>query len=830
MWVGAILLLTGVPGRAADQVSFSRQIQPILSDNCFTCHGPDEKKRKADLRLDDETSARRVKDGKAAIVPGRSAASEAYRRLVTTDADDLMPPPKSNKKLTTAQIALLQRWIDEGATWGRHWAFATLERPAVPTLPNASPVEVRNPIDAFVMERLIREGYQASPEAAKVTLIRRVTLDLTGLPPTPEAVKDFVSDISPNAYETLVDRLLASPAYGERMAWDWMEAARYADSNGYQGDSERTMWPWRDWVIDAFNRNLPYDQFTLWQIAGDLLPDATQEQRIATGFCRNHPINGEGGRIPEENRIEYGFDMAETTGMVWLGLTFNCSRCHDHKFDPITRRDYYSLFAFFNQTPVDGGGGDPQTKPNIELASDEQKARLTKFDSELALMAADLEAAERTVFPHDEGKSTADSEKAAALSDKAKGVLKVAVGKRGRGQLADLEKELKEFEKSSPDYFGKLKQVRELQDQRDSFSRGIPRVMVMEDMPMPRKTFMLEKGLYNKPGDEVGAATPASLPPLPADAPRNRLTLARWLVSAENPLTARVTVNRFWQMFFGIGLVKTTEDFGAQGEFPKHPELLDRLAAEFRDSGWDVKRLIRLIVTSATYRQSSRVTKEWIERDPDNRLLARGPRFRMPSWMIRDQALAAGGLLASQIGGPPVKSYQPSGVWEEATFGNKKYVQDHGEALYRRSLYTFWRRIVGPTMFFDTPSRAVCTVKPTRTNIPLHALATLNDVTHVEASRAMAQRILMAAATDDQRVNAAFQLVTARLPADGERAVLLAGLKRAQAKYATAPEEAKKFLAVGESKRDDSIDATEHAAWTVVCLTVLNLDEALTKE
>jgi hypothetical protein len=808
----ALALLGGSPpGHAAggDDVDFDRTILPILSDNCFFCHGPDPKNRKAELRLDEEAAARKKNaDGIAAVVPGKSAESDLFRRISTKDRDDLMPPPKSNKKLTHAQIDALRKWIDSGAKWGEHWAFRPLQKPE-------PPAGAAHPIDAFIAARLAREKLKLSPEADRVTLLRRVTLDLTGLPPAPEETAAFLADASPGAYERVVDRLLASPRYGERMAWDWMEVSRYADSNGYQGDGERTAWPWRDWVVKAFNDNLPYDQFTLWQLAGDLLPEATREQKLATGFCRNHPINGEGGRIAEENRVDYVMDMTETMGTVWLGLTLTCSRCHDHKFDPILKKEYYGLFAFFNQTPVNGGGGDPQTAPLLDLITEEQRSAIARLEVEFAGTAKKLKEAEGGIIPEELEDGT-----------KVRDLLKTAPENRNRQQLDDL---VKACDKAAPEVAKAARALRDVTDRRSSTKKSVTRVMVMEDMASPRKTYALDKGLYDKRQEEVSAGTPGKLPPLAADAPRNRLSLARWLVSADNPLPARVTVNRFWQMLFGIGLTKTVEDFGRQGEYPVHRDLLNWLAADFRDSGWDVKRLLRLIVTSAAYRQSSRVTPELLEIDPLNRLVGRGPRFRMPSWMIRDQALAASGLLVGALGGPPVKPYQPANVWEEATFGGKTYKQDHGEALYRRSLYVFWRRIIGPTMFFDTQSRSACTVKPTRTNTPLHALATLNDPTYVEAARALAERALKESG-DAARLDLAFRRVLARSPRDAERRVLLGGLKRLRGEFAARPDDAKKLLKVGESKRDEALDPAEHAAWTSLCLSILNLDEAVTRE
>jgi hypothetical protein len=826
----AMLLLFGSAGTRGDSpsapkdVSFSREVLPILSENCFLCHGPDAKGRKGKLRLDTEEGALRRPE--AVIVPGKSSASELIRRITTNDETEIMPPRSTNRKLTPAQIDLLKRWIDSGAKWGKHWAFEPPQRPPLPAVKNQA--WVRNGIDAFVLARLEAEGLVPSPEAARETLIRRVTLDLTGLPPTVSEVEAFLKDTRPEAYERVVDRLLASPHYGERMVWDWLEAARYADSNGYQGDAERTMWPWRDWAVEALNRNLPFDQFTTWQLAGDLLPSATTEQKLATAFCRNHMINGEGGRIAEENRVDYVMDMAETTGTVWLGLTFNCCRCHDHKFDPLLQRDYYGMFAFFNRTPVDGGGGDPQARPSLELANAEQRTKLAEMEQAVAHSGKQVDEFEAKLFTRPNGKPLAEAPKAAGLKPEMLAILQTTAEKRNRQQMEQLEKH---WQASEPAYAELLKKQRSAIDARNGYSRSLPRVMVMEDVAKPRDTFVLFRGSYEKPTDKVDAAVPGVLPGLPADAPRNRLGLARWLVSPNHPLTARVTVNRAWQQFFGLGLVKTPEDFGVQGEKPPHPDLLDWLATEFIQSGWDTKQLHRKIVTSATYRQSSRVSRALVERDPQNRLFGRGPRFRLPAWMIRDQALAASGLLVPKLGGPPVKPYQPSGVWEEATFGGKRYQADHGEALYRRSVYTFWRRIIGPTIFFDSAPRQTCIVKPTRTNTPLHALTTLNDVTYVEASRALAERILTdAGPAPEERVELAFRRVLSRRPSAAEKKVLLASVDRVRRQFAADPAAAKKLLAIGESKRDERLDAVEHAAYTALCSAILNLDEALTKE
>jgi len=840
--LGAVLFGRADAPPAAAKVDFAREVLPILSENCFQCHGPDAGSRKGKLRLDTREGALRQED--PVILPGKSATSEVIRRVMSMAKSEMMPPPQSKKKLSAQQIETLKRWVDQGAVWGRHWAFEKPQRPPLPAVRNQA--WVRNGIDAFVLARLEKEGLAPAPEASKETLIRRVSLDLTGLPPTPEEVDAFLKDDSPAAYEKVVDRLLASPRYGERMVWEWLDAARYADSNGYQGDGERTMWPWRDWAIKAFNDNMPFDQFTVWQLAGDLLPSPTIEQKMATAFLRNHMINGEGGRIAEENRVEYVMDMTETTATVWLGLTMTCCRCHDHKFDPVLQKEYYGLFAFFNQTPVNGGGGDPQTKPVIEQMSPKDQAELAGVQQQIGEAAKELDKLEESLFPRDTGKSADESPMAKELPKEVKDALKQSAGKRNKGQLAQLEKH---FTGKDAVYLDKVKALNKLVNARDDINRRIVRVMVMEDMATPRDTFILDKGLYNKQKAKVPAGVPGTLPPLPADAPLNRLTLAKWIVSADQPLTARVIVNRYWQQFFGAGLVKTVEDFGVQGERPPNPELLDWLATEFAtpasggreaasggrkspgdESAWDLKKLCRLIVTSAAYRQSSRVTPALFERDPQNRLLARGPRGRMPSWMIRDQALAASGLLVERIGGPPVKPYQPAGIWEEATFGGKRYQQDKGEALYRRSVYTFWRRIVGPTLFFDSAARQTCTVKQTRTNTPLHALTTLNDVTFVEAARAMAERVLMAEGSDSERIERAFRLVLARKPKADELEILRGGLKRLRGQYAADAAAAKKLLAVGESKRNEKLDATEHAAFTGLCNLIMNLDEALTKE
>ncbi len=1046
------MILSTLP--AAEPPNFSRDILPILSDTCFACHGPDAKSREADLRLDQQESALRTE--KPIILPGKSGDSELMKRILSTDPEAVMPPPKSGRKLTAPQKELLKAWIDSGAKWGKHWAFEPIQRPAVPDLKSQiSNLKslIRNPIDVFVRAKLEKESLSPSPEAAKHTLIRRVTLDLTGLPPSLEELDAFVADQSSDAYEQVVDRLLNSPRFGERMVWEWLDAARYADTNGYQGDPTRTMYFWRDWVIDALNNNLPFDQFTIEQLAGDQLPTPTQQQLIATGFHRNHMINGEGGRIAEESRVDYVQDRVETTGTVWMGLTFNCCRCHDHKFDPLAQKEYYQLSAFFNSIEESGandsGGlanpvitfaGPEQQKKLDDLRAAEtaanqsrdeldRKLRESQAEWEKSLVASGSAAepqwsvltfetlkseAGATLKKLDDNSVLASGENPAkdsfelALTTKLSGLTGIqlealpdeSLVNKGLGRADNgnfVLSELKLFLNDKPvelsalraDFeqptfppanavdgrndtgwaiaseFGKphvavfeprtsiaaingettvrvrlefqsvhvahvlgrfrlsltnspvaslrpmpaavrevlniaadkrndtqkktvaefylnneptLLTARRVADDakkaREGFERSLPRTMVMRERAQPRDTFILVRGAYDKFADKVSHGLPAALPQ-PAEPATNRLALARWLMSPEHPLTARVTVNRYWQTFFGTGLVKTTEDFGIQGEKPSHPELLDWLAAEFAESRepltesrdpnltaqlanprWNVKRLIRLIVTSATYRQASRMgtlarpsdetaavanddqgtgksahLTNASERDPDNRLLARGPRYRLPSWMIRDQALAISGLLVEKQGGPPVKGYQPPGIWEEATFGRIGYQQDTGESLYRRSLYQFWRRIVGPTLFFDVATRQTCQVKVARTNTPLHALVTLNDVTFVEAARTLAQRVLLGPATDDaSRLSEAFRRSTSRAPKPTELAILTIRLQGLRAAFAKDEAAARKLIAVGESKASDKIPPAELAAFTSLATLLLNLDETISKE
>lgn len=807
----------------AEPLDFARDVLPILSDNCFHCHGPDEANRQADLRLDLETGFARGGE-RSVVVPGRSDQSELFRRVASGDPGEAMPPPESQRRLTAGQIETLRRWIDEGARWGRHWSLAPPVRPTPPVVKQAD--WPGNPIDRFILARLEAERLTHSAEASRETLIRRVSLDLTGLPPTLAEIDAFVADRRPDAYERLVDRLLASPRYGERMAWDWLDAARYADTNGYQGDVTRTMWPWRDWVVGALNSNMPFDQFTVEQLAGDLLSGASFQTRLATAFQRNHMINSEGGRIAEESRVEYVVDRTDTMGTVWLGLTLGCARCHDHKYDPLTTRDYYGLYAYFNNLDENATLRSGQQAPTLEAPTPEQARQRRRLRDKLSGLQAQLAALDQKLLAKQRSWELAGG--AEQLPAEIAALAPIPPEARSEDQRRQIAAA---YLAHDADRVALAREVERAKGELAALEKAIPKVMIMEDQPQPRQAFILLRGAYDKYGEPVRPGTPAALPGLPPEAPLNRLGLARWLVEPGHPLVARVTANRAWQAFFGTGLVKTVEDLGVQGERPSHPELLDWLACELVDSGWNMKHLHRLIVTSSTYRQSSRATARLLASDPENRLLARGARFRLPSHMLRDQALAIGGLLVEQLGGEPVRPYQPAGVWEEATFGKIGYEQDHGSALYRRSLYVFWRRIIGPTMFFDAAARQVCTVRQSRTNSPLHALTLLNDVTHVEAARALAQRVLqIAGPSDRERIALAFRLATARRPSDAEAAILAERVAILKAGYAADREAVLGLLAMGESRRDERLDASEHAAYTALCQLILNLDEVLNRE
>jgi hypothetical protein len=989
---------------AADRVDFARDVRPILSDRCFTCHGPDEATRKVGLRLDTEEGARKPRGTHTPIVPGNPAASEVMKRVAPERPAMRMPPPYSDRKpLTERDVAIIRAWIEQGAKWQLHWSFTPPVRPDLPAVSNAA--WVRNPIDRFVLARLEREGLAPSPPAERARLLRRVTFDLTGLPPTLAELDDFLADTSPDAYEKVVDRLLASPRYGERMAVDWLDAARYADTHGYQVDPEKEMWPWRDWVIDAFNRNMPYDRFTVEQIAGDLLPGSTLEQKIATGFQRNHRINSETGSIAEEFQAENLVDRVSTFGTVWLGLTVGCARCHDHKYDPLTTREFYSLYAFFNNVDEVGNGGTRDGrgnhKPYLRLPEPELEAQAAAKEKEIAAAKSALAEVEARLEPEagkwergalshrpkwevlrprklsaDGGVTLTQRSYGSILAGGAmpaasfyeitvdtkmvnitgfrlelvpdaslpgggsgrgaggKGVVTLFEVKSGGRKVdlsrisADFKSEESEldlvikpaeqlkrgwgvnpemnrphyavieparmtagseftirigneyegapigrfriavtndpFPEVMPEAITKILQSKErsekdsaelrkyylthpyerrranehlarLQAEKRAIENKIPTTMVMQEMEKPRDTFLLARGQYDKPGDKVTPTVPAFLPPLPAGAPANRLTLARWLVDPSHPLTARVAVNRYWQAYFGTGLVKTAEDFGSQGEAPSHPELLDWLATEFIRSEWDVKAMQRLIVMSATYRQASQASAALRERDPENRLLARGPRVRLAAEMIRDQGLAISGLLNDKMGGPAVKIYQPDGLWEQlsAFQGRKLFERSKGADLWRRSVYTYWKRTVPPPSLtlFDAPTREFCIVRRQASSTPLQALALLNDEMYMEMSRKLAERMIKEGGSAPAvRLAWGFRLATSRPATPAEVTILERGLARRMEQYRGDREAAAKLLSAGESARDTQLDVAELAAYTTAASVILNLDEVITRQ
>jgi hypothetical protein len=839
MCCSALASLESAARAGSPALDYNRDIRPILAENCFSCHGQDANKRRAKLRLD----VRDVAIEAGAIVPKDPSASELISRINSNDPDEQMPPPKSNRRLSAEQKKRLERWIEEGAIYTPHWAFVAPKRPVEPTVRGER--WVRNPIDRFVLAKLEAEGMSPSPEADRSTLIKRLSIDLIGLPPTPEEVAAFVADAAPSFYENLVERLLASPNYGERMALPWLDAARFADSNGFQQDGDTWQWLWRDWLVRALNADMPFDQLTTRLLAGDLLPNATIEDKIASGFNRNHLLNGEGGAIAEEQRFVNLFDRIDTTATTWLGLTMACAQCHDHKYDPITQRDYYRLLDAFNRVPE---SGTPQffssrirvAAPFVEQATEENKGRVAELEAKLKAAEPESKLAAESAFEGWRVGIFADSKPAdgKGLPDSLAQILRKAEGDRNDEEKKKLEAGLRKHfdEKVKPTLTAKLPALstydsvkRQLNDYRGD---QLPRVMIMSDAK-PRQTAILSRGEYLRPGEKVTFGTPAFLPPLPEGAPANRLGFAQWLFMPEHPLTARVQVNRLWQELFGAGIVKTAEDFGVQSEYPTHGELLDWLAVEFRARGWSVKSMYRLIVTSATYRQASRVTDDRKARDLENRLYSRSSRFRMSSLLLRDWALACSGLIDRRIGGRPVYPYQPDAIWEALAITNERdfsYPASSGRDLYRRSLYTFWRRTVGPANMFDVSNRQTCRVRAVKTSTPLHALTTLNDPTWVEAARALAERGMKASKIIDDRLSYTFRLVMCRKPTEFDLTVLRRAYEKQLAIYANDDAAAKALLAVGASKRDETLDRAEHAALSAVCLAILNLDEALTRE
>jgi mono/diheme cytochrome c family protein len=825
------VILTGEAALAAGSsspVDFAKDIHPLLQSTCYECHGPD--KQKGNLRLDSRSAA--LKGGKSgkAIVPHDPAKSLLLSRVLSKDDDERMPA--KHDPLSDGQIALLRTWIEQGAHWpdslagatvetGTHWAYI---KPVPPQLPKISnPAWARNGIDRFIAARLEKEGLRPSPEAPKETLIRRATFDLTGLPPTPQEIDAFLADKSPDAYEKVIDRLLASPAYGERWARPWLDLARYADTNGYEADKRRTIWKYRDWVINALNADMPFDQFTVEQIAGDMLPSPTVNQRIATGFHRNTMTNEEGGVDKAEQRWLVLIDRVDTTASVWLGSTLACAQCHNHKFDPFTTKDFYSFLAFWEK------GDETQLKlptPDQDKTAKQLAADLAQTEQALKRRTSELDDAQLewesesiarfvTTAP-----STKPTTTAPALPSNILTALRSPLASRTAAQkklLAD------HFRSQDPEYKKLTAAVADLKAKQKSLDTSIVSTLVLQEKPTaePPKTFIRIRGAYLSKGDEVTANTPAFLPPLsPGESP-NRLALAKWLISPDNPLTARVAVNRFWEAFFGHGIVETSEDFGTQGDRPTHPELLDYLATQFVQHKWSMKAIHRLIVTSATYRQSSKVTPALLEKDPYNRLYARGSRFRMEAEMIRDNALAASGLLVEKVGGPSVMPYQPDGIWN-LPYNADKWTNATDDGRYRRGLYTFWRRTAPYPSFvtLDAASREYCTVRRVRTNTPLQALNLLNDPAFFEAAKALATRTLKEAPdTTDGRIDYAVRLTTARHPTPAERTRLAALYTQQLAQFQQSPESAKQIA-----------DTPDQAAWAMLCNVLLNLDETLTKE
>jgi hypothetical protein len=1023
-----LVLAQGLTGWSDEPISFNRDVRPILSNHCYQCHGPDEKHREGGLRLDGRDAAMaKLESGETALVPGDAAASHLIARITSADAGLVMPPPEIGKPLSPAQIETLTKWIAQGAEYQGHWSFLPPADAAPPDI--ARPEFVQNPIDRFVLKRLLAEGLEPSPEADRMTLLRRVTLDLTGLPPTPAEVDAFLNDASPNAYEKVVDRLLQSPRYGEHMARYWLDAARYGDTHGLHLDNERSLWPYRDWVIDAFNSNKPFDQFTVEQIAGDLLPEASRDQKIASGFNRCNVTTSEGGSINDEVLVRYAVDRTEAIGTIFMGLTLNCSVCHTHKFDPITQSEFYGLYAFFNSladAAMDGNALLPP--PYIKLPTSEQEAAMSDLDQKIAATNAEIASAVAKAASEYQDPADADvpadalgvlrqeyvwiddappagaqlqpnagewrfvSEPVKPFSGQNSHVrsaagltqhfftgatppLPIGAGdsfftyvyldpanppktimlqfndgswehraywgenaiawgaddspSRRRmgdlppaGQWTKLEvpvesvgltsgsvvngwaftqfdgtvywdksglktrelgggydslKEWIEFaakadakvvpqdiiniakvepDKRNDDQKNRLRdhflrnvhadlrgvfdplnqRLDSLNQQKTQLDNQIPATMVSEDLAQPREAFVLVRGAYDKQGDKVERGVPKVFPPLPEGAPVNRLGLARWLTMPGHPLTARVTVNRYWQQFFGTGIVKTAEDFGSQGEWPSHPDLLDWLATEFIRSGWNVKEMHKLIVMSGTYRQSSKVNPELLAKDPENRLLARGPRFRLDAESIRDSLLFISGLLVERDGGKSVKPPQPEGVWEAVAFvgsNTRQFSADSGPAIYRRSLYTFWKRTSPPPMMlaFDAPSRESCTVRRARTNTPLQALALMNERQSIDAARKFAERITTEGGDQPaSRIDQAFRLALGRSATSREQDVLQRVLASQKEIFTADPKAAEELANYGDAPRPGTMEVADFAAWTMVANLILNLDELVTKE
>ena len=815
-----LLLLAAVPASRAEsktEVDYTRDVRPILN-KCFQCHGPDDKIRKAGLRLDTHPGAtKKLDDGNAAVVPGNAANSELLKRVATSDASKVMPPAKAGKRLTTQEVDTLKRWIDAGAPYAQHWAYVKPSRPALPKVSDSKwPL---TPIDFFILARLEKEGLKPQPLADRATLIRRLSLDLTGLPPTIAEADEFIKDTAPDAYEKLVDRLLAKPTYGERWAAAWLDLARYADSQGYANDPERTIWRFRDWVIEALNSNMLYDRFTIEQLAGDMLPNPTPAQLIATGFHRNTLTNTEGGTNTEEFRSATIVDRVNTTFQVWLGTTIACAQCHNHKYDPFSQKEYYQVYAIFNNCEDANNGNDApfittpavgQEKPFTELTAQLAELR-KKYDEETKRLDAKQTEWEMTVKPVTLAKDLAE-------------ILTKPPEKRDAKQKQKLQAAYR-----ATDAAWKVldDDVRKLDLRIKQISTTAP---VLKETK-PRETTIHIRGNFQDKGEKVTPGLPQSLT-VTKQSKVDRLTLARWLCSDENPLTARVAVNRFWEELFGVGLVETSEDFGTQGEPPSHPKLLDWLATEYVRMGWDTKKMLKLLVTSAAYRQSSHVSEELAKRDPFNRLLARGSRVRLSAEAIRDQALFVAGLLSPKMYGPSVQPPRPNFGLSAAFGGTTDWQTSAGEDKYRRALYTKWRRNAPyPSMTtFDAPERTYCNVRRLRTNTPLQALVTLNDPVYVEAAQALARRIVKeGGASDATKVTYAFRLAVTRTPNEQELERLIDLLARSRTKFQASPGQAEVLATKPLGPLPKGLSATELASWTVVANVILNLDEVLAK-
>jgi hypothetical protein len=835
---------------AERRIDFRREVLPILASQCFTCHGPDQAARKAGLRLDvRELALKPARSGAVPIQPGQSGASELMRRIASAEADERMPPARTHAALSPAQQEVLRRWIDAGAEYTPHWAFLKPVRPPLPSVHDQA--WVKNEIDAFVLARLEEADLHPSPPADPATLLRRLSLDLRGLPPSLQEVDEFLADRAPDAYERWVDRLLRSPHYGEKMAQLWLDLARFGDTSGYHQDSTRQMWLWRDGVIEAFNRNMPFDQFTIEQLAGDLVPGATVAQKIASGFQRNTRFNEEGGVDPEEFVLRYNADRTHTVGQVWLGLTLGCAECHNHKHDPITQKEFYQLFAYFTgiKEPMVSMNHDQPLPPLLRVPGPGQAEALARNREDEAALEEAITRELKRVKYDDPGEGEASEsqriwEQQAQADDKlpqeVRGVLTTAVELRTPEQQQRLRAYYlrrvfagtrERFEPLEEELDTVRKKCKEIED-------AIPSAMVCEEMDPPRPAYVLIRGDFEHKGEKVERGVPAVFPPLPPGAPHNRLGLARWLVQPDHPLTARVTVNRLWAQMFGTGIVKTLGDFGTQGDYPSHPELLDWLATELVASGWDIKALLRKIALSSTYRQRSSSIADCGLRIADSRnnpqSAIRNPqsRHRLSAEEVRDSALAVAGLLSDRVGGRSVMPYQPADYYR-GKYEKWQWTPSVGEDQYRRGLYTFWRRTALHPMFmiFDAPNREQCVVERPRTNTPLQALVTLNDPTFVEAARVFAERIILQGPADAEgRVVFAFRTALARQPSAQERQMLLACYHEEKDRYQHDREAASRVVNVGAAPRPVDLDVAEHAAWMGVTTVLLNLDEFITRE